>query len=364
MAEIGFDSWWPVPGYEPTTAVDADDVRYAAWALNDMVRLSFRVSSGYISGSDIVLSFTEKTAGESLNHEFTASVSLNGQTAELFVEQYASPATANEATVRNLELSASGQINSVAVKPGDLVTVTLMRSDASADEDPNDIHIYAPVLYITGGCVGYTGQLIDAVRSEFNERAEKFIFNNEIIRWLNDVKEELSRKGHFCKETALNVVANQADYDTRALMGDNVKVVSVRLLDAEYHLTPCPSWPTFQALSMTPSYWSSGEPGYYFVLSGVVWIWPTPTAAVTGGLLVTHQYAPADFTCWDDADPMVAAGFKDLFVYGALYRAHSKRGADPGARQDMEDYRGRYLEIEQDLFGAGISPATRLVSYR
>jgi hypothetical protein len=366
MAEIGFDSWYPYPGYEPATGADTDNERYTAWALNDMVRFTFEIPAGYVSGSDIALTFTEKTAGVSKAHLWSASVSLAGATAQVFTEEYTSPSTASQATARSLELSASGLVNTVAMKVGDRVSVILMRDDASSNEDSNSIYVYAPALVSTGGCLGAVGELVALVRQDLNDSQQKITTNSAIVQWFNLAMDDLTQALYFRRESTIDIVANQDSYDLLTLIPGYRRILGVRKTTASYPyawLTACRSWPEFVALSLQSAYALNDVPAYWFLMGSTLYIWPVPTAAETDGLTVVNAYKPDDLTCWDDADLPVPAGSRDLFVFYALYRAHKRRWAD-GGTAEAQDYYGLYERQKSALLGAQRHIATSIVPYR
>lgn len=369
MSEIIIESLLPVVGHVPVNGTDANDRTYTEWALDNAAGFSIVIPTGYVSGEEIIMVFTESsiTATKAHKWRYTATVSTFSETHDT---SYTSSAIASTITDRSITITTSGTIGSHALLAGDVVSVALSRIAADSNEDSASIRLYSLVANITTSegpttsCLGRVGTIVTSVLSIFNDYNQQFITQSDIVGWINECQYEIATRGYWTKTTALNVVANQTEYDLNALIADmeSIEGVTWEAEDTSYfgekRLIPIGTWSAYegfvQSLPTNARAWA------YHLRENVMLLVPVPTASYTAGINIRHTYSPAALACTTSYTPHTPRSHDRLYVDYALSMAFARDRHAPMADQQAMKYSMLAEKGMNKLFYTSGTPGMRL----
>jgi len=185
--------------------------------------------------------------------------------------------------------------------------------------------------------------LISDVRSRLDEDTEGYWTDTMITRWLNEGNRDVAYRMENLEATETsNIVANQHNY---SLPSDYLKIKRVT---ADSHPLSYIDFPRLNAYESkgTASTATTGNPEVYYLWNDEINLYPTPSAGVTNGLVISYYKSPA--TLADGAD--TPDNPEQLHYLLVLY------ACEVGLRRDTLDaaadrYLRRYME--------GLAQATR-----
>ncbi len=356
-------------GTQPIETVHGTSgVVYDAWTVLNEQGFTKRVPGGFVAGSLIYINMSETTAGVSLRHKWTASVSLIKADAdttamdisETFTAEFVSPALANRETNRTLGITDSaGLINGVAPAAGDILNVKLSRTAASTNEDGNPINVITYNLQTIidqaaiSGCLGRVGTIIDRVFTLFNEISGEHLSAAEVLDWLNQCTSFVAQREYWRAVTALDSVANQEEYDLLTLIPNLERVYRVRWVgdSTGYELPVIQTRDEYDRFKRDNRSTSGRQ---VLIDANILSIWPVPAGSATGVIEVYHSEYPGDLGCTSDYTPRIPRGHDNLYVYFALKEAFAKDANSAKARTMLPYYQQKFTDELNRLFGQQI----------
>jgi hypothetical protein len=317
-----------VSGYTPPSSSNDDDGTYCSlWTLLDYASFNVTVPDDYTSGSSMVLVITEATDGESKKHKWRAVTTLNGSYSTTAQEEFTSSATADTVSTRNITVITSGSISGQTVASGDLLSITLSRQAASADEDPNDIRVYAIQIYFVVGSSTLTATdrlttIITQVLRKFNDDDQQHISQSQILEWINEAIQEISSHGYWVTSGSLNIVADQTSYDLLTLYPTLMDLESVVWASTSAKLIPVSTWDQYVKLLAVTS--SSTSPYCYFLQSNTLFIIPTPSTTTASGATLYYSYCPTALDLTSNTDIPLPKSFDTVLQAYCLMCAYGR----------------------------------------
>jgi len=345
--DIYIDNLQPVSGSAiPSRGSDANGT-YLAWSLNDSAAFTFEIPASYIAGTDLELKWTEASVGTSVNHNFTVTVTLEGDSSDILdTGDLTSDATTNDLTDRTLDLTSSGAIDGTNLVVGDLVKVVIARSAASASEDSNDIKVYILSVGITvelegtSGCTGRVGTIIDKVTWKFNEALAKtdFFTSAEIIDLCNQCTDWIIDQGYqWTTSFDLSLVADQQEYNLDTLSTETfLELVWVQWIDTKKALKRLS---TRQDLEQVIGVLPSGSiPLAYVETNALLQLAPVPDTNDSAALRIYHTYRPDDLACLTDYTPPVPSVHDRVYVNFCMWHLYLRERGAMGSNDAMAKY--------------------------
>lgn len=366
MTEYLIEVLSPLAGHVPDNGTDESGNTYTDWALADSASFTFTLPYGFTTGTDIVIVINETTPGSSKNHKWTLVTTVNSTYTETHTSSFTASATAWAIATRSITCSTSGSVGAHALVAGDMVSIAITRAAADSNEDSNHIRIYTITAHLTsvGGvstCLGRLGNIVNAVLMRFNDNAQKFINQAEVIQWVNDCQLLIAQRGFWHKTTEIDLVANQQQYNLWTLIADieNVEEVSWGSgSDYTYQTLPAiGNWGTFQRLSVGLS---TGTPQTYHIQGNLLYLLPTPDTSVVDGLAIRHTYCPTNMSCTSNYTPSTPAAHDEVYVFFALSIAFRKDRHSPMAAEQAGYYEQKFQQALGGLSPTAVTPIIHL----
>lgn len=307
-----------------TTPIEGEDVRgsYVGWELDSEYNATVRIPIGYLAGEDLYLTFDEATAGESLKHKWSIEITLNATATETFVSEVTSSGVASTLTNRSITISTDGEIDGTPIAPDDVLHIEWSRVAASADEDSNNILVYAAVLRVTtaaeatSDCLGRLGTIIDRVGFALNEALASTDFYEaaDVVDLCNQCTLWMIENGYRWKTTFdLSLVADQQSYDLADISTLTFEELQwLQWIDTKQRIRQVS---TRQELEQAIEILPSGERPYLYSLDGsTIHFAPVPSVNDSGAVRVFHTYLPTDLECLTAYTPDIPAAHDLVYV--------------------------------------------------
>jgi hypothetical protein len=382
MSEIAVTSLIASSGSVPSSGYDpVSNAGYIEWELNDEARFSVKVPDKYRAGSDFSITIMESTPSAQANHKWRISTLLmrpginatdEATEMETFTAEYQSSSGSDELTKRVITVTGSGnagEVSDVAIAPGDVLSFTMKRTAASADEDTAAIKVFnldaGSALSETSlsDCSGRVGTIIDTVRDLFNEAAAGFLPEDFIIRSINRCRQDLAQEGYWRREAWIPSSSGQNEVDLLTLLNDFQDIHQVRFSGVGHPMSPLPSYREYVELKTDSN--TAGTPECYIVANNKMCVWPPPAKDLQSGFGVYYSYLPPDLTCSaENPDPSVPKAHDMVFVYFVLQQAFLRDRHAPGADTKFREYQRLYEREKRNLLGEGETANMLVRPYR
>ena len=369
MAELIIESMLPIVGHVPVNGTDAYDRTYTEWDLLDEAGFSIVIPTTYVAGEEIVMVMSESSASASKAHKWQYEVTT-GIFSATYNASYTSNAIASTTDTRSVTISTSGQVGGHTLVSGDVVSISLSRIAADSNEDSAAIRLYTLVANITTSegptttCLGRVGSIVSSVLSIFNDFSQKFITQSDIVGWINECQYEIATRGYWAKTTAINVVANQTEYDLNTLIADMESLegatweADTTAYFGEKRLIPIGTWAAYegfiQSLPTNTRAWA------YHLRENMMLLVPVPTASYTAGINIRHTYSPAALACTTNYTPHTPRSHDRIYVDYALSMGFARDRHAPMADQQAMKYDTLARKGIDKLFYASGTPGMRL----
>ena len=85
-------------------------------------------------------------------------------------------------------------------------------------------------------CSGRLGDIVEQVLVKFNDEREQHIDQDQIVSWVNECLHKIAIKGYWKSDTAVDVVANQADYTMETIIPGYQDVLNIIWAETGCHL--------------------------------------------------------------------------------------------------------------------------------
>lgn len=382
MAEIPVWKMIPSSGAVPSELYDpVSQAGYTEWDLNDEARFGIVVPETYLDGSDFFLRLDESSSSESAKHKWQVTALLfrpgvhatdEQDDVETSAYEFESAAVSDQLSTRICTvtgLAQAGHIGDAAIAQGDLLSFTVKRIAASANEDPNAIKVFALSLVMaaveTGvsECAGRVGNIIDTVRDLFNESLGGFLSDDFILRSINRCQQDLAQEGYWRRESWIPASSGQEGVDLLTVLPDYQDVHQAQFSGLHYAMEPLPSFQEYQELKTGSNV--PGAPAYYIVQNDRMYVWPPPNVDLQSGFCLYHSYLPNDLTCCPtNPNPPIPKAHDMVFVYFTLKQAFLRDRHAPGADTKFNEYARLYEQEKQNLLGQADPPGMGLRCYR
>jgi predicted secreted protein len=345
---------------ETTTPVEGVDTlgHYIEWEVGTIYTFELKVPQGYQIGDEISVVFDEATAGESLNHQWQLTATLNGTDQVIVTEEFASAAAADTRTERVIQISTDGAIDGTDIAVGDLLYVEWERIAASASEDGNPIRLYVVLVRIAAddesgsGCLGDVGAIIDEIRDLINDANAKHISNTQLIRAMNAGLRHVAKRHYWKKESSLNITGGTGSIVVGSQVSDFRKAFSLRYAsgDTTQLLKQCTSWEDFQERVRENT--SAGTPEYWICVSNTIYFSQVPAASETGTLILLHSYNPTALGCSTGYTVPFPGADYDALVYWCVWWTHGRFYSD-NRMEEMAFWWKMFADALEDLISQG-----------
>lgn len=360
----------PTTGSVPSGGYDAtSNAAYTAWELNDEARVTVTIPDSYESGSSITLEFNESTPTVSKPHKWQVKVLLmqpgthatNAATEEDTVTStFTSSGTANLLTAREIELSSDGTVSGTTVAAGNELALTISR-ETVADNDTADIKLFSLyIAYETGTtpAEGYAASRLAAIEQRVKDLANdddgNFVSQAQFIRMANWVYNDIAKRGYFSKQTTINAVADQYEYDLQSLISDIVEIETIRWHASPYDMVNL-TWQEYDTLYRKSDY-TGDYPYWWTMVDNNLWVVPAPEVNTSDAFAITHTYQPTAFNITDSYTPATPEVYDDVYVFGVLWQWHLRDiQGNPSAARVAPTWDAFYLEKVQDLIRQGLN---------
>ncbi len=356
----------PTSDHVPVESIDATTgMPMSEWELSDEWTFTVEVPSTYSTGTDLALRLQEASPSTSLNHKWQAAVSLlrpstNGTDSVTVTQQYLSSETAEFLFTRQFNLTSSGNVDTTAVAAGDLITVVLTRIAASADEDPEDIKLFktwvrTTVTALTNLCSWRVAEIINDVRTIFNDTEGELLFDVDMVRLINNCKEDLARAGYWPIKTYLDYEANVATYDLLTLCPDFVDLIKFIDPTTGVAVTRCESIQEFEYRKANYTETTTSE--FYVVYGNTLEVYPVPTANETDARTLYYASTRDDVGCTASYTPPWPRAYDNLVaVTYCLWKAFEVGRGTGYSQKKAAEYQALYEKEKRSLLGQSKGP--------
>lgn len=363
----------PAHGFDPVTGS-----AFTEWHVDDDALFHLVVPDRYNPRSDVFLQIDEASLTISSQHAWeitttllrpslciTTTTEAARQTVRL---EYASSATCGELTRRTLQATGGaspGCVDSEPLLPGDLLSVVLRRTPASAMDDPLPVRVFNIQAGIQlseiriSDCPGRLGAIIDSVRDLFNEASQGFLTDEFILRSVNRCIGGLAQDGYWCRETIIPALAYVCEINLLAVIPDVHDIHQVCFQKAEQIMECVGGFREFMSLRATMP--QVGRPQFYTVQGATLHVWPPPSSDAHPGFIVFHSYLPPTVHCTAEPyDPPVPRAYDAMLVHFVLKEAFLRDRHSPEANIKFQQYAGLYQDNKQRILGEAAPPTLSL----
>lgn len=174
---------------------------------------------------------------------------------------------------------------------------------------------------------GRLGDIIAGIRLNFNEATAKNVTDAQLLAFVMAAYRELARKGYWRRESVIDAVANDYDYDLSALLTGFNRAHEVWWWDGSEPMEEIANKSLFEKVKQQESYVNyTGDPLIWCVHSNILYVYPTPTENVTDGFRIFDSYYPSalgDHVTTTDVTGSVTTYTKDGTAKGHFNVANS-----------------------------------------
>ena len=179
-------------------------------------------------------------------------------------------------------------------------------------------------------------EIATRVKRQFGDEAGAQITDADIMRWINDAQREIAANNDLLQATATsNIVAGTDQYN---LPTDVLTLRSVRYNGRRLALMTADEAANYVNQDTAKS---SGEPTAYSLWGLKIDLYPTPAAALVGGLSVAYTKIPTQVTALGDT-PELPQQYHGRIVEYCLAQAHE-------LDDNMESYQAKMNQFQDGM---------------